>query len=252
MSPTSVLAPRVEDVMGMGIVVDVRDPHVGERDLDRVFDWLRLVDERFSTYKPDSEICRIERGELALDDAHSDVQAVLSRCEELKVETNGFFDARAGGPLDPSGLVKGWAVDRAATVLEAAGARNFAIYAGGDVIVRGRPDPDEQWHVGIRHPLHADRVAAVVEVDDLAIATSGAYARGDHVLDPHTGRPSSGLLSVTITGPDLATADAYATTAFAMGGERGPAWTGRLAGYEAMSVTSAGFVLTTPGFPAIS
>jgi thiamine biosynthesis lipoprotein len=236
--------------MGMGIVVDVRDPHVEEADVDRVFEWLRLVDERFSTYKPGSEICRIGRQELMLDDAHPDVRAVLARCETLRGETHGYFDARAGGALDPSGLVKGWAVDRAATVLEAAGARNFALYAGGDVIVRGSPEPGGCWHVGIRHPLHADRIAAVVEAHDLAIATSGAYARGDHVVDPHTGRPPVGLLSVTITGPDLATADAYATAAFAMG-DRGPGWTGRLTGYEAMSITSAGLVLTTPGFPVV-
>ena len=232
----------------MGIVVDVRDAEVGEAAVDRVFAWLRLVDETFSTYKPESEICRLERGELALRDAHPDVQAVLARCDELRDETDGYFDARAGGTLDPSGLVKGWAVDRAAAVLSQAGARNFAIYAGGDVIVRGRPEPEGRWRVGIRHPVNADAIAAVVEGDDLAIATSGAYARGDHVLDPHTAEPPSGLLSVTITGPDLGTADAYATAAFAMGA-RGPVWTAELDGYEAMSITSDGRVLSTPAFP---
>ena len=108
--------------------------------------------------------------------------------------------------------------------------------------------PDDRWHVGIRHPRRADRVAAVVEAGDLAIATSGAYARGDHVLDPHTGLPPEGLLSVTITGPELATADAYATAAFAMGAA-GPAWTARLDGYEAMSILTSETVLSTPGFP---
>ena len=93
-------------------------------------------------------------------------------------------------------------------------------------------------------------MAAVVEATDLAVATSGAYARGDHVIDPHTGLPPSGLLSVTITGPELATADAYATAAFAMG-ERGPAWTAQLDGYEAFSILESGTVLSTPGFPAL-
>jgi thiamine biosynthesis lipoprotein len=250
-SPTSVAGPRVEHVMGMGVVCDVRDAAVADAAVDRVFHWLRFVDETFSTYRADSEISRIDRGELALADASIDVRAVLAHCEELRSMTGGYFDARAGGALDPSGLVKGWSVDRAADILDRAGARNFAIYAGGDVLVRGRPGAESLWRVGIRHPEHADRLAAVVEAADLAIATSGAYARGDHVVDPHTRRAPVGVLSVTITGPVLATADAYATAAFAMGG-RGPAWTARLEGYEAMTITTDGRVLTTPGFPIAS
>jgi thiamine biosynthesis lipoprotein len=243
-------SPAVEHVMGMGIVVDVRDARVDEEAVDGVFDWLRVVDETFSTYKPESEISRIERGELSPDDAHPDVGEVLGRCEQLREDTRGYFDSEAAGSLDPSGLVKGWAVDRAAAILEEAGAENFAIYAGGDVVVRGCASPGQPWHLGIRHPHRADRVAAVVAATDLAIATSGAYARGDHVVDPHTGRPPSGLLSVTIAGPELATADAYATAAFAMGRE-GPAWTAQLDGYEAMSILETETVLSTPGFPAI-
>lgn len=240
---------RVEHVMGMGIVVEVRDHDVGEAPIDDVFEWLRLIDQTFSTYREDSEISRLDRGELEPQDASPDVLAVLARCDELRDDTRGYFDARAGGRLDPSGLVKGWSVDRAAEILERAGARRFAVYAGGDVIVRGRPEAGKQWRVGIRHPRRADRLAAVVEASDLAIATSGGYARGDHVLDPHTGRPPVGLLSVTVTGPDLATADAYATAAFAMG-RLGPAWTAQLAGYEAMTITDDGRVLSTPGFPS--
>ena len=239
----------VEHVMGMPIVVDVRDDHaapfVGE-----VFAWFREVDARFSTYKDDSEISRLNRGELSLDDAHPDVRFILERCEELREETGGFFNARtAEGQLDPSGLVKGWSVDRAGAILEAAGIRNYAVNAGGDVRLRGRAVPELTWTVGIQHPLIRDRVAAVVEGVALGIATSGAYARGDHVVDPHTGRPPSAVLSVTVVGRELATADAYATAAFAMG-ERGPAWTARLDGYEAMTILADGRVLKTMGFPA--
>jgi FAD:protein FMN transferase len=104
--------------------------------------------------------------------------------------------------------------------------------------------------VGIQHPLVRDRIAAVVEGDYLAVATSGAYARGEHVLDPHTRRPPAGILSVTITGPDLATADAYATATFAMGPDRAPAWTATLpSSYEAMTILVPDRMLTTPGFP---
>src|SRR2546421_969408 len=103
----------VEQIMGMPIVVDVRDDDAGQEPLVRMFDWLRWVDATFSTYREDSEISRIDRGELELSDAHEDVRLVLARCEELHRETDGFFDARASGRLDPSGYVKGWAVDRA-------------------------------------------------------------------------------------------------------------------------------------------
>jgi thiamine biosynthesis lipoprotein len=241
---------RVEFVMGMPIVVDVRDDAVDTATLDALFDWLRLVDATFSTYKEDSEISRLNRGDLTLADAHPDVRAVLARCDELREATNGYFDARFdGGAIDPSGLVKGWSVDRAAAILDKAGLTNYAINAGGDIRLRGGALPDAIWRVGIQHPLVREGVAAVVEGDDLAVATSGEYARGQHVLDPHTKQPPSGVLSVTITGPDLATADAYATAAFAMGAERAPHWTARLRGYEAMTILADERILSTPGFP---
>ena len=243
-------ARRIEHVMGMPIVVDLRDDVAGGDLLDLAFDEFRSVDARFSTYREDSEIMRLNRGELALADAHADVREVLERCEELRRETRGFFDVRAASrsAIDPSGLVKGWSVDRVAALLGDAGCRDFSVNAGGDVVTRGRALPDSCWRVGIQHPQIADKLARVVIARDLAIATSGAYARGDHVLDPHSGRAPAGVLSVTITGPVLATADAYATAAFAMG-VNGPAWTARLGGYEAMTILADGRVLSTPGFP---
>jgi len=238
--------------MGMPIVVDVRDPDVDDGALDRMFDWLRVVDATFSTYQEGSEVSRINRGELSIEDANPDIREVLDRCEELRHETNGYFDARplSKAVLDPSGLVKGWSVDRAAAILDEAGLRNYCVNAGGDMLVRGRAIPDDVWRVGIQHPLERGKVAKVVIASDLAVATSGAYARGDHVIDPHTRRPPEGVLSVTITGPVLATADAYATAAFAMGVD-GPKWTARLRGYEAMTILANETVLSTPGFPAL-
>jgi FAD:protein FMN transferase len=240
---------RVEHVMGMPVVVDLRDDGLGERAVDEVFDWLRFVNAVFSTYREESEISRIERGELALEDAHAEGREVLDRCAELREETHGYFDARYGGALDPSGLVKGWSVDRAAQILEDAGARNYAISAGGDMRLHGGALPADRWRVGIQHPHERMAVAAVVETSGLAVATSGAYARGKHVRDPHTTATPSGVLSVTITGPELATADAYATAAFAMGAPLGPHWTASLPrGYEAMTILADDRVLTTPNF----
>jgi thiamine biosynthesis lipoprotein len=237
---------RVEHIMGMPIQIDLRDGDVDAAVLDAAFAWLRVVDETFSTYKPDSEISRLARGELTIAECRPEVDEVLTRCAELREETAGFFSVRAAGELDPSGLVKGWAVGRAAEVLDAAGARNFSINAGGDIVLRGRPAADEPWRIGIQHPLQPGKLAAVLTGEDLAIATSGEYERGAHVIDPHTGHPPAGLLSVTIVGPDLATADAYATAAFAMG-EQGPAWAAALADYETLCITTDHAVLTSPG-----
>jgi FAD:protein FMN transferase len=233
---------RVEQVMGMPVAVEVREGTLDADAFDRVFAWLRFVDAAFSPYRADSEVCRLDRGELAPADAHPHVRAVLARCERLRVVTGGYFDARAGGALDPSGLVKGWSVDRAGALLAAAGARRFCIDAGGDVLVRGGP-----WRVGVRHPHRHDSVAAVLSLTDAAVATSGAYERGEHIVDPLTGRAARGALSVSVLGRHLGTVDAYATAAFAMGA-RGPAWTARLRGCGAMTVLAGDRVITTPRF----
>ena len=237
--------------MGMPIVVDVRD-HCPAVLLDGLFDWFREVDERFSTYKQGSEISRLNRGELAVRDCHPDVRAVLARCDELREQTGGFFDARYASLLevDPSGLVKGWSVDRGGELLEARGLRNYSINAGGDIRMRGAALPDSAWRTGIQHPVLHDRIAAIVEASDLALATSGTYIRGEHIVDPHSGRPPAGLLSVSISGADLATADAYATAAFAMGAD-GAEWTATLRPYEAFTILADGSSLSTPGFPLV-
>ena len=241
---------RVEHVMGMPVIADVRDEDADPRALDDVFAWLRWVDATFSTFKHDSEISRINRGELAMEDADPAVRLVLARCEELREETNGWFDARAGSAdvLDPSGLVKGWSVERAAAILDRAGVRNYALNAGGDMVLRGRAAPDWVWRVGIQHPRERDAVARVIETRNLAIATSGEYERGRHILDPRKHRPAGqGLLSVTIAGPDLGTADAYATAAFAMGATKAIHWVARLRDYKALLILADDRVLSTPG-----
>jgi thiamine biosynthesis lipoprotein len=237
--------PEVRHIMGIPIGIDVRD--ADPVDVEVAFDWLREVDATFSTYRADSEISRLGRGELTLADCRPEVDEVLTRCLALERATRGYFSVRPGGALDPSGYVKGWAVAGAADRLAAAGAESFGINAGGDIVTRGRPAPDRLWRVGIRHPEELDKLAAVLGVEDLAIATSGEYEQRGHILDPHTGRPPSGLLSVTVVGPDLGTADAYATAAFAMGAD-GPAWTATLDGYDALCITSDHRVVQTPGF----
>jgi thiamine biosynthesis lipoprotein len=240
-----VTPPQVRHIMGIPIGIDVRDPD--PIDVEAAFDWLRDVDATFSTYRGDSDISRLDRGELAVADCRPEVDEVLTRCVVLSRETGGYFSVRPAGRLDPSGLVKGWAVAGAADRLAAAGAENFCINAGGDIVAHGRAAPDRPWRIGIRHPDALEQLAAVVAVEGLAVATSGEYEQRGHILDPHTGRPPTGLLSVTVVGPDLGQADAYATAAYAMGAD-GPEWTTTLTGYDALCITSDHQVFETLGF----
>jgi FAD:protein FMN transferase len=254
---TALHAPRqprhvhVEQVMGTVVSFDVRGARAGADVAEAVGDavaWLHDVDARFSTYRDDSEIARIDRGALTVADATQDVRWVLGRCADLRAQTGGFFDERAGGRLDPSAFVKGWSVQRAAELLGVRGLTDFCVSAGGDLVVRGGALPQPRWRVGIQHPLAPGAVAAAVGASGLAVATSGTYERGEHIADPVRGGTAAGVLSVTVLGPDLGVADAYSTAAFAMGLD-GPAWTLRLDGYEAMTILADHTVLCTPGFP---
>lgn len=241
---------HAEHVMGTVVSFDVRDvPAMLAHDaIAAACRDLHRVDATFSTYREDSAIRRIDRGDLHLDDAGDDVRWILQRCERLREETNGWFDARATGKLDPSALVKGWAVQRVSDQLSRAGLHDHCVTAGGDIACRGGARPADHWRIGVQHPLTADWVAAILELRGGAVATSGLYERGDHIIDPVTGTTPGDILSVTVTGPDLGLADAYATAAFAMGAD-GPEWTTTLSGYEAMTILADERVLSTPGFP---
>lgn len=240
---------RIEEVMGMPVMVEVADGEVDEADVDWAFEWLRFVDRTFSTYISDSEISRINAGRLALRNAHPAVRSAVSRCEKLRRQTLGYFDiAAAGGgrTIDPSGFVKGWAIEGAGRILARAGARNWYVNAGGDICLHGAPPGAAGWRVGIQHPRERMALAAVVELCEGAIATSGAYERGEHIVDPHTGRPPSGVVSVTIIGRDLATVDAYATAAYAMG-RKGARWAARLQGHGAIVIFDDGGIAYSAG-----
>jgi len=242
---------RVEPLMGTVVSLDIRPPLVPGQVVDDVFDQLRDVEARFSTYRPDSEISRLGRGELREEDCSLDVRHVLAACEHLSTATGGAFDARRPRPdgtftLDPSGYVKGWAIEEAAWRLDSAGARAYWINAGGDVVARGHAAGGRPWRVGIRHPDDARRVAAVLEVSDRAVATSGTYERGTHIADPRTGLAPTGLRSVTIVGPGLAFTDAYATAVYVMGLD-GLRWLAERPEYAAYAITDDDRVVWTEG-----
>jgi FAD:protein FMN transferase len=234
--------------MGTTVSVDVRPPFVAESSLDEVIAWFHDVDRRFSPWRGDSEVTRVGTGELAFEDASPDVRAVFTLADVLRDATDGYFDAaghRSDGRRDPTGVTKGWAVDEALHMLRLAGARNVQVTAGGDLVAAGEPEPGRPWRIGVQHPGIPDRVAAVLGVSGLAIATSGLYERGGHIRDPHTGEVPTALRSMTVAGPSLAIADGFATAAFAMG-ERGVAWVARQRGFGALGITSDDRVTWSP------
>jgi thiamine biosynthesis lipoprotein len=214
---------RVVPCMGTVFSFDVRSPGVSTVVLDATVDWLHWVDETFSTYRADSQISQLGNGEITVQDCAPEVRQVLARCAELEAETGGYFCAYADGALDPSGLVKGWAIEAASDQLLAGGSINHCVNGGGDVQCVGLSGPATPWRIGIAHPRRPASLAGVAtggaRAQPLAVATSGTAERGEHITDPHSGTHPHALLSVTLVGTHLSTVDAYATAAFAMGAE---------------------------------
>jgi thiamine biosynthesis lipoprotein len=246
---------RAERVMGTVVSLLAPDGGADSAAADRCFAWLHEVDRRFSPFRPDSEVSLLMRsaieasqgdredgGPRALVDpvaVSPDLAEVLELCEIVEVLSDGAFDIRrhrADGAPDPTGVVKGWAVDRAAAILEEAGLERFCIGAGGDVLARGGRAPGVPWRIGIAHPTVRGASALTLEADDLAVATSGSTERGFHIVDGRTGDIPRELLTLSVAGPDLGRADAYATAAFAMGRD-GLRWVESLPGYAACGIT---------------
>ena len=241
---------HAEPVMGTVVSFDVPASATADGSLRAAVRSLHRADEVFSTYKADSDVSRLARGETAAGDCAPEVAEVLAACDRLRERSGGYFTAEPGGRLDPSGYVKGWAVERAASILADAGSASHMVNGGGDVRCAGGRSASEGWRVGIASPLPAGGLALVVSGRDFAVATSGTAERGSHIVDPVAGRPASGMASVTVAGPSLTLADAYATAAFAMGPDRAREWTESLEGYEAFAILPDGTAWQTRGFAA--
>jgi thiamine biosynthesis lipoprotein len=247
LSADSVTGTHVVPVMGTVVSFNLRD-HVPLDAFRNAVASLQAADRIFSTYQPDSEISRLQRGEIDVRDCHPDVVEVLQRCRVARERTDGYFTAHPYGELDPTGLVKGWAIQRASQILADAGSRWHAVNGGGDIQLVSAIKHDD-WRVGITDPTDRSRIVAVAALRDGAIATSGTAERGDHIINPHTAEVAQHYLSVTITAPTLTDADVFATAAFAKG-EGAVAWIEHVRGLEGLFVDRHGRVTTTSGFPS--
>ncbi|ANF32204.1 hypothetical protein A0130_11430 [Leifsonia xyli] len=208
----------LETVMGIPMSIDIRDDVDAAPAADRAFAVLREADARFSTYRPDSEVSRANAAAGATADPSADFREVVAIGERAVRASGGAFRIRRpDGTWDLDGVVKGWAAARAARVLDAADVRDYCLNAGGDVVVSGSPGEGRPWSVGIRSPHRPADMLAVLAVSDAAVATSGLYERGPHIVDGRDGSIAAGLLSATVVADDLTTADVLATAVFALG-----------------------------------
>ncbi|KQV05018.1 hypothetical protein ASC63_14455 [Leifsonia sp. Root112D2] len=204
--------------MGIPMSIDIRDAGDHHRVAAQAFSVLWDADRRFSTYRQDSEVSAANRGGLTVDEYSAELREVIRIGEDAAAASGGAFRIRTpGGALDLDGVVKGWAAARAAGVLVAEGLHEFCLNAGGDVVVSGSPGGTARWNVGVRSPHDPAAMLAVLAVTDAAVATSGAYERGAHIVDGRTGLPAAGLISATVVADDLITADVLATAVFALG-----------------------------------
>ncbi|HEY0935883.1 MAG TPA: FAD:protein FMN transferase [Trebonia sp.] len=253
----SARARHAEPVMGTVVSFDVPAAALRDGSLDEAVRWLHWADLVFSPYRPDSDVSRLADGTVAVDGCAPEVAEVIEACALVAERSGGYFTDSPWGRFDPSGYVKGWAVEHAAGVLSAAGSASHLVNGGGDVQCVGRRPgagpgaAESRWRVGVADPLRPGRLALVVEAADCGVATSGTAERGAHIVNPRTGQAAGGLASITVAGPSLALADAYATAAFAMGPELARDWAQSLDGYHAYAITEAGETWQTRGFAAL-
>jgi thiamine biosynthesis lipoprotein len=247
---------HLEHVMGTVVTIDI---HTGE-DMPRYRTHSRLgqarailqhADTVFSTWKQNSPISRLRRGEITLEQAPSEVAEVLECCARAREISDGWFDPWAmPGGIDPTGYVKGWAAQCALSALVSSGIRGAMVNAAGDIASFGGMEHAQPFRIGIVNPSSPRQLACVVELSG-AIATSGTYEREGHLVDPHSGQPIARVASASVSGPDLGLADALAT-AVAVAGEAGLAFIERLEGYESLVIRFDGTMRWTEHFPIAS
>jgi thiamine biosynthesis lipoprotein len=205
---------KVDFIMGMPISVDIPTCDDGMV-FESVFNRFKDIDQRFSAYKSGSELSKYQRAELELKELSPEFREVINACKAAEKLTDGYFSAYFSGNYDPTGYVKGWSIAEAGRVVEKKGYKTYCIGAGGDILARS--NSDRVWNVGIQDPKDKTKILSRLSIKSGSVATSGNYERGSHIINPKTGKPAGKFLSVSVTGPDIITADILATAIFAAG-----------------------------------
>ncbi len=227
------------------------------RDARRVSDW--TAGKFDVTFGALSDLWRFDHDQDNRIPEEPDVRARLPLVDYRQVEIDDnaatAFLTRRGMRIHLGGIGKGYAIDRAASLLRAHGIADFMIQSGGDLYVGGHRG-DRPWRVAIRDPRGpADRSFATLDLSDGTFSTSGDYERFflhggrryHHILDPDIGEPARGCRSVTIVTDRAIIADGLSTGVFALGPAEGMALIERLPNVEGVIVTAHNEVLVSSG-----
>jgi FAD:protein FMN transferase len=234
---------RAKLIMGTGASLDI-PACSDEKVFSAVFKRLSDIDRRFSPYKKASELSKYQHGEIAGSQLSIEMKEVIKACGRFEKLTDGYFSANFAGKFDPTGYVKGWAIAEAGNLIKKNGYKTFCVNIGGDVLTGS--DGDKEWGVGIQNPSDKNNLTSQVFISTGAVATSGNYERGDHIINPMTKQPAAGLVSFTVTGPDIIRADVFATAGFVMG-IKGLDFINGQKNYEAMAIDNAGKIYLSLG-----
>jgi len=237
---------KIQLIMGMPITIQIKDPQAKSSDFKAIFAFFRQIDRQFSPYKKSSEVSKINRKEIIPAQYSVEMHEILAMAEKTKRETRGYFDVYREGYLDPSGIVKGYAILKAVELLKSRGLTNFYIDAGGDVQVSGTNE-GKKWRIGIRHPFEHEKTVKTLSVTTEGVATSGTYLRGEHIYDPtQKAKSIIDIVSMTVIGPTILQADLMATAAFAMG-KKGIQFIEATSGLEGYMIDKDGVATFTTG-----
>lgn len=231
---------RVIHSMGIPISIDIpecQDDKVFAECLQR----LTHIDERFSTYKSDSEVSRYNQGDVPVPS--NEFAAVMNACATYQSSTDDYFSAYYNDTYDPTGYVKGWAIHEVGKIIQKNGYQTYLINAAGDI--EAASDGDKTWQLAIQHPFDRSQTIASLSIKNGALATSGTYERGLHIFNPHTKQAASGIRSASVWGPDIITADVFATAIIAMGTQNAIDFMSRQTGYHCLFVEQDGTVRQT-------
>lgn len=239
---------KTKIIMGMPVTIEVVDNFVTKDDIAKVFSFFKYIDEKFSIYKSGSEITLINQGKIKKSKFSKDMKRIFTLSAQTKKETRGFFDIKQNNKYDPSGIVKGWAIWKAAKLLSKTGFKNFYINAGGDIQYFGKNKFGKPWTIGIRNPFNIREIVKVISPENKGVATSGIYERGEHIYNPkQNGQLTKDIVSITVIGPNIYEADRFATAAFAIGSE-GINFIEKRVGLEAYMIDKTGVATYTSGF----
>ena len=232
--------------MGMPVIIMTPSNEIANNELEKVFDFFEYVDQKYSPFIASSDVSKINQGKLASKNYDDELSEILALAEKTKRETGGYFDVWHDGTFDPSGVVKGWAIQKASALMKGF-TDDFYIEAGGDIQVGGVNEAGGPWRIGIRSPFNRHETVAVVELHDKAIATSGTAIRGQHIYNPHSEKPIDDIVSLSVIAKSILDADLMATAAFAMS-SRGIRFIEKLNGYEGFVIDQNKIATYTSGW----